>query len=183
MVEVAVETVPTLWHEVPDSAGADQFVAARTAGLSGEAREAAAEAAQYALAVRAETATLTLLLQEPQSSLYAVAVISLLDGDAPASESAAVELVCGADPGPWAPTVVPVTLGEHRGFRVSELVESDRAAEGEFHAIEFTQTTYVLSVSGRLVTAALSPAPATAAGVALALIEPLLATGQGGPRG
>lgn len=39
-----------------------------------------------------------------------------------------------------------------------------------------TQTTYVVSISGRLGTVSLTPAPAPAAGVILTLIEPVIST-------
>lgn len=178
MPEFTIQPDPALWHGVPDLSGEAQFVAERSAGLDGESGQVAATMARLAVAARATSEDLTLLLQEPQSALYAVATFSLYTDRAPAGTAReALHLVTGGQIGPWEPTVVPVELGSVRGFRVSELhpAETESGVE-DVTGLHLTQTTYVVSVGGNLGTVALSPAPSPAAGMVLALVEPVIST-------
>lgn len=170
---------PALWSVVPGAEDELDFVEDLCVGLEGEARETARAMARFGVSVRGHADDVTLLLREPNSSLYAVATFALYaDRTAPGSESEALELVTDGQVGPWEPTVVPVALGAAAGFRVSEPLEAPVSPEpeGDFTALEFIQTTYVVSVAGRLGTVALTPAPISAAGVLIALVEPVLAT-------
>ncbi|GGR53587.1 hypothetical protein J2S40_001363 [Nocardioides luteus] len=178
MPEFTIQPDPALWHEVPGPIGESRFVAERSAGLHGDAAQIAATMARLAVAARGTTEDLTLLLQEPQSALYAVATFSLYTDRAPAGTAKdALTLVTGGQVGPWDPTVVPVELGPVRGFRVSELHESeDEIGGSDATGLHLTQTTYVVSVGGNLGTVALSPAPSPAAGMVLALVEPVIST-------
>lgn len=179
MAEFTIQPDPALWHEVPGPSGEAQFVDDRSAGLMGDSEQVAATMAKLAVAARATTADLTLLLQEPRSSLYAVATFSLYTDKEPAgSIQEALELVTGGEVGSWEPTIVPVELGRVRGFRVSELypAEVESGVESDATALHLTQTTYVVSIAGNLGTVSLSPASSPAAGMVLALVEPVIST-------
>lgn len=179
MPEFTIQPDPALWHEVPDPSGEAQFVAERSAGLDGDGGQVAATMARLAVAVRGTTEDLTLLLQEPQSGLYAVATFTLYTDRSPVeSVQEALHLVTEGQLGPWEPTVVPVELGHVRGFRVSELfpAEDESGAGSDATALHLTQTTYVVSIGGHLGTVALSPASSPAAGMVLALVEPVIST-------
>lgn len=179
MPDFTIAPDPTFWHEVPASDGEARFVAERTAGLEGEAKAMATTMAELALASRGATGDLTLLLQETESSLYAVAGFALYtDREPPATEKEAVALVTDGVVGPWEPTVVPVELGSVTGFRVSEFLPAAEDAESGDDAthLQFVQTTFVVSAGGRLGAVALTPAPSPAAGIVLALIEPVIST-------
>ncbi|MEU0270140.1 hypothetical protein [Nocardioides sp. NPDC006303] len=179
MADFTIAPDPALWHQVPDVDGEARFVAERTAGLEGEAKTVATTMAEFALATRGATGDLTLLLQEPESSLYAVAGFALYtDRMPPASEQEALDLVTAGNVGPWDPTVVPVELGSLQGFRVSEFLPAagDGGAGDDLTHLQLIQTTYVLSAGGRLGAVSLTPAPSPAAGILLALIEPVIST-------
>lgn len=179
MPDFTIAPDPTLWHEVPDASSEARFVEERTAGLQGEAKEVATTMAEFALASRGATDDLTLLLQEPESSLYALASFALYsDREPPTTEQEAVELVTDGVVGQWDPTVVPVELGLVRGFRISEFLPAAEDAESsdDLTHLEFIQSTYVVSAGGRLGTVALTPAPSPSAGVILALVEPVIST-------
>lgn len=179
MPDFTIAPDPALWHEVPGVDGEVRFVAERTAGLQGEAKAVAMTMAEFALASRRATDDLTLLLQEPESSLYAVATFALYtDQTPPVSEQEALHLITEGDVGPWEPITAPIDLGGVRGFRVSEfLPAADEDSEGsDLTPLQLIQTTYVISVDGRLGTVALTPAPSPGAGVVLALVEPVIST-------
>ncbi|MEI7054256.1 hypothetical protein WBG06_00445 [Nocardioides sp. CCNWLW239] len=179
MPDFTIAPDPALWHEVPDAAGEAKFVAERTAGLEGEAKAVATTMAELALASRGTTGDLTLLLQEPESSLYAVAGFSLYsDREPPQTEQDALELVTGGDIGQWEPTVATVELGAVRGFRVSEFLPAAEqvGSDEDLTHLQLIQSTYVVSAGGRLGAVALTPASSPAAGIVLALIEPVIAT-------
>lgn len=179
MPEFTIQPDPALWHEVPGPSGEAQFVEERSVGLVGDSGQVAVTMAKLAVAVRATTEDLTLLLQEPRSSLYAVATFSLYTDRAPAgSVQEALDLVTGGQIGPWEPTVVPVELDRVRGFRVSELypAEVESGVGSDATALHLTQTTYVVSIGGNLGTVALSPASSPAAGIVLTLVEPVIST-------
>lgn len=181
MADFTIAPDPALWHQVPDVDGEARFVAERTAGLEGEAKAVATTMAEFALATRGATGDLTLLLQEPESSLYAVAGFALYtDRVPPTSEQEALELVTEGNVGPWDPTVVPVELGSVQGFRVSEFLPAAEdggvGASDDLTHLQLIQTTYVLSAGGRLGAVSLTPAPSPAAGIVLALIEPVIST-------
>ncbi|MER7604438.1 hypothetical protein [Nocardioides sp. NPDC127503] len=179
MADFTIAPDAALWHEVPNVDGEARFVAQRTAGLEGEAKAVATTMAEFALATRGATGDLTLLLQEPESSLYAVAGFALYsDRVPPTSEQEALDLVTEGNVGPWDPTVVPVELGTVQGFRVSEFLPApdDGGASDDLTHLQLIQTTYVLSAGGRLGAVSLTPAPSPAAGIVLALIEPVIST-------
>ncbi|MGH3352759.1 MAG: hypothetical protein ACRDPS_18985 [Nocardioides sp.] len=179
MPDFTIAPDPSLWHEVPGADGEEQFVADRTAGLQGEAKAFATTMAEMAIATRDASDDLTLLLQEPESSLYAVAGFALYtDREPPTSEKEALELVTEGSVGPWEPTVVPVELGSVHGFRVSEFLPAaeDAGSSSDLTHLQFIQTTYVVSAGGRLGAVALTPASSPAAGVVLALVEPVIST-------
>ncbi|MEU0317240.1 hypothetical protein [Nocardioides sp. NPDC006273] len=179
MPDFTIAPAPSFWHEVPGADGEARFLAERTAGLEGEAKAVATTMAEFALATHSATDDLTLLLQEPESSLYAVADFALYtDRVPPTSEKEALGLVTGGEVGPWDPTVVAVELGPVHGFRISEFLAAaeDAGLNSDLTYLQLIQTTYVVSVDGRLGTVALTPAPSPGAGVILALVEPVIST-------
>lgn len=179
MAEFTIQPDPALWHEVPGSSEEAQFVKERSEGLDEISERVATTMAKLAIAARSTSGDLTLLLQEPRSSLYAVATFSLYtDGEPAETVPEALNLVTGGQVGSWEPTVVPVELGRVRGYRVSELypAEVGRSVGTDATALHLTQTTYVVSIAGKLGTVALSPASSPAAGMVLALVEPVIST-------
>lgn len=179
MPDFTIAPDPSLWHEVPDADGEARFVAERTAGLQGEAKAVATTMAEFALATRSATDDLTLLLQEPESSLYAVAGFALYsDREPPSNEQEALELVTEGTVGQWEPTVATVELGSVRGFRVSEFFPAAEQVgpDDDLTHLQLIQSTYVVSAGGRLGAVSLTPASTPAAGIVLALIEPVIAT-------
>lgn len=179
MAELRVHANTDIWRSVPTSAELDAWLPEATTGLDDAEAARVAAMAELAALSRAQPSDLALLMREPQTGLLAFAIIAVFaDVGVPADAGAAIALIAGDEALVWEPSVHDITVGAHRGFRISftEPLDDEPRDEHEATALDLVRTIFVLDVGGVLGIASLSPAPVDAAGFALAFFEPVLAT-------